>query len=636
MGLYQRGLLDDCPPDHSTVCTNMKFNRKGETITRDGTKVSLTTSSAKVARIFIANFGHNNAGIVLTADGAGNIYRSDTGGVLLSLTNMVDFAACIMFGYCLISPILSTSGGGAVVYIWQANPLGGSDLIPIRKAAGVGPGTGMIGSENSIVGNIAVGIHEFAVSFITNTGYVTQPGPLGNPTPPTPENPTFVAVSVTSTGAKTVQLSNIPLGPSGTVARQILATQANLTLFYYAGGQIWNGSSLISWDGVIHDNTTTSIIISFFDTDLAVSADSLFDLLPAIPAGNYGLIAGIHEYNGRGTYFGGEFNLIRVSNPGAVESIDNVAGFIQLPDQFDGNDVTDFGNIQGVLYMFKPVGVFATIDNGNDPNTWQVTTIDIGVGVTSPLSVPDDPQNQFNLLIDFGGLYLFNGTAIQPPLTWKINDLWISIWQTTNLAGAMVQVDPYNKLIYVAQVGNALGVPGYSGILVGDYNDGLDYQNIKWSIYTFPFAVNSIIQAFFQDSGELAYRFRIGAGANINKIFPGLTTDVGSTAIASKWRTYYSYPPNGEGALNIFRFIRARALYSDNITLGLYSEDNAITATPSGFNTPQTTGRDLTREFNFTNEKCAVEFDCSASSGGFTLHRLDIFCKTRFNMRPSV
>jgi hypothetical protein len=636
MGLYQRGLNDDCPPDHSTVCQNMKFNRNGEVETRDGTKSSLTTSSTQVSRIFIASFGHDDAGIVLTADQAGNIYRSDTGGVLLAVSNMVDFAAINVFGFCLISPILSSAAASNPVYIWQADPLGGPDVIPIRVAAGVGPGTGMTAVENSIFGNCDVGVHQIAVCFITDSGYTTQPGPLGSPTPPLPENSTFVSVTVTSTGSKTIEIDSIPTGPTGTVARQILLTQSDQDLFYYGGGQIWNGSALIPWDGTIQDNSTTTIIISFFDTDLAVSADALFDLLPEIPGGTYSLIAGMLPYNGRVLFWGGEFNLIRVTNPGSSESIDNVAGFVQLPDQFDGNDVTNITNLLGILYLFKPVGIFSTTDNGSDPNTWQIITTDIGAGCTVAVAVPGAPQNQVNLLIDYGGLYLFNGNIVQPPLTWKINDLWISIWQSTNLAGAMVEIDPYNKLIYVAQVGNALGSPGYAGILVADYNDGLDAQNIKWSIFTFPFPINSIKQAFFQDSGELAYRFRIGTGADIYKIFPGQETDVGPTAISSKWRSFYSYPPESAGALNIFRFIRARALYEDDLSLILYSEDNAITSNPPGFNTPQTVGRDLTREFNFMNEKCAVEIDCSASNGGMTLQRLDIFAAARFGMRPSV
>jgi len=634
-GLYMRGLVDDCPPDHSPVCQNMKFNRNGETLTRDGTVSSLVTSHAN-KRMFVANFGHEDIGIILTCDGAGHIYRSDTGGILLSVANMVDFAAINVFSFCLISPILSAFASSNPIYIWSGLPSGGGDLVPIRPAAGKGPGTGMSGSESSTSGNCDIGVHQFAACFITNTGYTTQPGPMGTPG----DESTFAAVSVTSTGSKCITLSGIPIGPSGTVARQILATQADQTLFYYAGGQKLSGSSLVPWNGVINDNTTTSITISFFDTDLAVQADSLFDLLPIIPGGTFSLIAGMTTYNGRTFFWGGEFNLIRVTFPGSTESIDNVAGFIQLPDQFDGNDVTSSCNLQATLYFFKSTGIFSVTDNGGDPDTWQIITIDTGAGCTSALQVgtinlasPATPQNQVALLSDFGGLYLFNGAVTQPPLTWKINDLWISIWQSTNLAGTMISIDPYNKLIYVAQVGNALGVAGYPNLIVGDYNDGLDAQNIKWSLYSFPYSIQSIGMMFFQDSSELAYRFRIGSSGVIYKIVPGTFTDNG-TAINSIWQSFYIAP--NPGALNIFRFLRARLPFKDNIGITLYAQDNAFSAIPPGFNLPYIQGRDLTREFNFMDEKCSIQFSASASNGGFTLQRLDVFCATRFNMRPSV
>lgn len=657
-GLFLRGLDDTCPPDHSTIAQNLRYNRGGEAFTRDGLVSSLPTTST-ISRMFPATFGHGGLTIILTCDGAGNIYRSDTGGVLLSITGMIDFAAINVFSYCLISPILKTPTTTNPVYIWSGFQVGGSDLVPIRPAAGVGPGLGMTAVEGTIAGNCSPGVHQIAVSFITNTGYTTQPGPLGSPSPPVAENPTFTAVSVTSTGGLTIIISNIPIGPSDTIARQILLTQADQDLFFYAGGQIWNGSALISWDGIIHDNTTTSITISFFDTDLAVSADALFDLLPSIPGGTYSFIAGMAFYHGRVFYWGGEFNLVRVTSPGSAETIDNVAGFIQLPDQFDGNNVTNSCTLQDVLYFFKNPGIFSVTDNGGDPDTWVIITIDAGVGCSSAtalgtinLAAPANTQNQVALITDPGGIYLFNGAVVQPPLTWKINDLWNTIVQYTSLTdytgltnsiliGTRIAIDPYSKLIYIVVLGNVAFAPNYyyyPNVLVADYNDGLDSQNIKWSIWVFTAftaPIGDIGMMIYNESTELAYRFRIAFGNTIYKILPGATDDFGSP-IVCVWRSALLAPNNSLGALNIFRFLRARLPYYDNLSIRLFAEDGAFTQSIPGFNTPYTPGRDLTREFNFMDEKCEVQICCNALNGGFTLQRLDVFGKARFNMRPSV
>jgi len=631
MGLYLRGLNDDCPPDHSTVAQNLRYNRQGECYTRDGIKPSLGTA-APIKRMFLATFGHaDQAGIVLTCDGAGNIFRSDTGGILLTVPGMVDFAAINIFSWCLISPILSAPSLPNPVYIWSGLPGMSGDTVPIRPAAGFGPSTEPVATESATAGDCDIGVHKFACSFVTNTGYTTQPFADIN---------TFVPGSVTSTGNKCITLSGIPIGPAGTVSRQILATQANQDLYFNAGGRQFNGTSLVPWDGIIHDNTTTTITISFFDTDLAVSADRLFDLLPIIPAGTFGLIAGITTYHGRVFYWGGEFNLIRVTDPGSAETIDNINAFIQLPEQNDGNDVTCASNLQDTLYFFKTVGIFSVTDNGSDPNSWPVIAIEQGVGCAVPLSLgtvdlgtPAYAQNQVNLLTDLGGIYLFNGAVVQPPLTWKINDLWLLIMQQTNLQGSMIAVDPYFKLIYYACVGNALGTQGYANILVADYNDGLDAQNIKWSVWTFPFPVNAIGMISFTDVDGLGNRLRIATGSNIVKYQVGALTDLGGPVVTI-YRSYYMAP--NLGGLNIFRYLRARLPYKDPLSITLFSQDDAFIQNPPGFALPYVAGRDLTREFNFMDEKMAIQICCNATHGGFMLQRLDTFCKSRFAMRPAV
>ncbi len=589
--------------------------------------------------MFLATFGHHDqTGIVLTCDGAGNIFRSDTGGILLSVPGMVDFGAINVFSWCLISPILSAPALPNPVYIWSGLPsLSGGDTVPIRPAAGDGPTdvAEFHATESSTVGDCDIGLHKFAVSLITNTGYTTRPGPLQFGL-----ESFFDPATVTSTGNKCITLTGIPIGPTGTVARQILATQANQDLYFNAGGQQFDGTSLVPWDGIIHDNTTTTITISFFDTDLAVSADRLFDLLPIIPAGTFGLIAGITTYHGRVFYWGGEFNLIRVTDPGSAETIDNINAFIQLPEQNDGNDVTNSCTLQDTLYFFKLVGIFSVTDNGSDPNSWSVIAIEQGVGCavamslgTVDLGTPAFAQNQQILVTDLGGIYLFNGAIVQPPLTWKINDLWLLIMQQTNLQGSMIAVDPYFKLIFYACVGNALGTAGYMNLLVADYNDGLDAQNIKWSVWTFPFPVNAIGMMSFTDVDGLGNFLRIGTGNNIVKLQFGSLTDLGGQ-IVSIFRSYYMAP--NFGALNIFRYLRARLPYKDPLSITLFSQDDAFILNPPGFNLPYVAGRDLTREFNFMDEKMSIQICCNATHGGFILQRLDTFCKPRFAMRPAV
>lgn len=614
MGLYQRGLADDCPPDHSPNCQNVKFNRNGETETRDGTVQSFNISH-NITRMKVATFG-NDLNILVTCDGAGNLYRSDTGGVLLSVSNMVDFRLCNIFGFCLISPVLSSPASSNPVYIWQAS-VSGPDTVPIRAAAGQPPSSSFSAAETGS-GNCDIGVHQFAVSFVTNSGYTTIPGPYSGTWP----NGTFTAVTVTSTGGKSIILTGIPTGPSGTVARQIFTTQADLDLFYYCPG------------GFINDNTTTTITVSFFDTDLAVSADSLFDLIPVIPGGTYGEAGGILFYHQRAFFFGGEFDLVRVSDPGSCESIDNVAGYIQLPTQNDGNITRGAAVLYDVLYFMKGFGIFSAIDNGGDPDTWYVAEVDDGVGATMEglgtinLSQTGQSQNNNLLLGDFGGIYAFNGSVQQPPLTWKINDIWTTIVNTVNIQTSLtIAIDPYNKIIYVLAA-------GINYILAGDYNNGLDSQNIKWSKYVFPFTPTAIGMAYITDLSNEEYLLRIGtSGSGVFKINSGSTQDNGSV-IDSYYSTYYH--AFDIGAVNIFRFIRTRTVGSGTLLRQVFSQDNVLNVTLPTVALSSTNSQDQTLEFNFMTEKCSVQIGTNSGTDNFKLQRLDLWGAVRFPMRPTV
>jgi len=112
------------------------------------------------------------------------------------------------------------------------------------------------------VGNIAPGVHQFAVIFQTRQGYLTQPSP---------------AMSWTAAGGRRVQVSGIPVGPSNLVARILCFTGAGGDSFYYVGA----GASLPQGNMMIGDNATTSAIFDFSEAILlaATNVDDLFKLV---------------------------------------------------------------------------------------------------------------------------------------------------------------------------------------------------------------------------------------------------------------------------------------------------------------------------------------------------------------------
>src|SRR5690242_8020777 len=255
-GLYKRGMPDQVPPDHAICCENVVFSQAGQVQKRPGIAASYALNHP-VKRMFEGVID-SVALIVLTLDWAGNIYRNNNNTPIFSSPNLVDFVGINLFNKIFILPIIS-SGTPPNLQVW----LGVASTT--RDAAGLAP-TSSFSAANGAAGNIDIGDYKIAVSFITDTGFTTQPGPkiAG----------VFTPVLYTAPGGLKIDLTGIPTGGSEVVARQILITKANSDLFYYLGP---------SSGGFINDNTTTTATLNFFDTDLVLSADDLFDLLETIP-----------------------------------------------------------------------------------------------------------------------------------------------------------------------------------------------------------------------------------------------------------------------------------------------------------------------------------------------------------------
>lgn len=137
-------------------------------------------------------------------------------------------------------------------------------------------------AENAAAGGIIAGTHKVVVLYETKDGYRTRPS-------------SPVAVSFIATGAKTVDVNNIPVGPSNVFRRIVAFTAAGGSEFYFIAKTIANGGTMIE------DNTTTSLTaLNFTDTGLLAgeNVDSLFRRIVLPDA------AGVVSYGSRAVYWG--------------------------------------------------------------------------------------------------------------------------------------------------------------------------------------------------------------------------------------------------------------------------------------------------------------------------------------------
>lgn len=655
MGWWNRESLDDVPPDHASDLRNIAFARKREIQTRGGTGFSRNMpSGGTVIRQFDAAFD-NTSLIPLALDTAGNIWRLDNYTVLFHMDGMVDFDALNMNNHVYIAPMrgLGTPFDPAVdvVYVW---PYPNS---PLRPAAGLRPPV-PISVEQFSTGNVGPGWYGAAYSYVYDTGYVSPPSPVRIPLAALPAN-----VSMKIDGFPTVSAGTVPTGVIGFL---IYSTKAQATAQDASRAALYE----VEYQ---QDISTVSKTVNFFDTDLVIlaSADpangNLLNTMPRLPSGGgYGSVALI-KYHGRMIIIGPDitydpdtaaYSIVRdgrifVSHPGAPENFDTVTGYLVIDAEFDGNGPRTGFELFGVLYICKAVGTYATQDNGSDPNDptnpWVVNIIDGGIGAyhhavgTITGSQPSLSFNSTAFLANRNGLFIFNGNVLRPELSWKIRGLWAKITVGQEYA-IRVTIDIFNDVFYV-QLPVDDPILGPTVILAADYSLGLDSNNIRWSIYTFPWPVFDIVMAAWPDPvGQSYYFLRLGSNGTIYKLDGHANADEvwqgGVLQRSVPINNYYqtaSMVLGDLGSLNICRFVRYRMAGVGTVNTILMDEGETNPTAIAGAVAMPFPGnyKDIGIQTNFTNEKVIVKFGMNAITDSMRVSRLDLFGKKRWPTRPN-
>lgn len=349
---------------------------------------------------------------------------------------------------------------------------------------------------------------------------------------------------------------------------------------------------------------------------------------------------------------------IWISNAGQPETFSSLTGFLPIQGEFDGNIPRTGFELFGVLYICKAIGIFGTTDSGSEPsdptNPWIVSMIDGGIGsYNHGIGTISGSQHglSFNstaFLANRNGLFLFNGNVLRPELTWKIRAVWERMGHGSNFEPLIrVAVDIYNDILYVL-LPVPDGDPAFPFIfLMGDYSLGLDYQNIRWSTYNFPWLVTDIMMGEYPGdlTGPYDYFLRLGTSNAIYKLDgvlgePNADTGTQLQGLAPQAIDgYYQCAPMAydAGSLNLFRFIRYRMAGAGTLitTVTDQGDINMQTETPvSPLGFPGNY-KDIGLQINFTNEKAMLRFETNAVTDWVRMARLDMFGKIRWPTRPN-
>lgn len=239
-GLWKRGDADSTPLDHFSDCNNVAFIQGGFKW-RDGIDTYLPIDDVKRIYTFTKTTGQS----LLILNGSGEFIDSDfPTAPFLTVTDTTDFGFIQFDGRAYITPCDGNTGiENEFVYVYLG------DGTTARKAAGAKPTGTMVAANSATAGNVEAGIHVFAVVYETDTGFLTAIGPDTLPI-------------VNADGTKKVDLSAIPVSPDTfVVKRHLVATKLILPSFYT--GDTRGYQFFFLPDGVINDNTTTTLTVNF-------------------------------------------------------------------------------------------------------------------------------------------------------------------------------------------------------------------------------------------------------------------------------------------------------------------------------------------------------------------------------------
>lgn len=604
LGLYDRGTDDVVPHGHQSTCNNMQFF-DGEIQSRYGTGLNYTgITNVKQIELY-KRPGEVTRLLILNA--SGQLYDStEIGTPILTVSGMTGFRVENFFGRAYITPVNISDGvgvSGSYIYVYDGTGTA-------RVAAGSAPTGTLTIAASALSGIVEAGYHLYAVAYETESGFITKPGPA-------------IYAILESDGTRKVDLSGIPTGPVGTAKRHILATKA---IIVFDGNQNAHEFFFVP-NGTLNDNITDTITVDFYDADLIESAEYLFDQYEAIPA-----CAGLAEYKGR--LVGWNENYIFVSKAGEPESIDALTGLVLIAPGEAGY-ITDCIEYRDIFYVHKKFRVTAVADNGGDPSTWATVALDKGLGspirgIIKILDAEGASIDKF-LVASTRGLVLFNGLYQEPELSWKIEHIWQRI--NKNYFHFVHGVnDTSNHRLYIA-------VPldeatSCSHIIYGDYSNGLDATNIRWSLWSSsvwnPTSILIDLQPISILGKDSTY-LRIGSTAGVYDLDTASRLDV-AAAISSTLKTNLISPHNGY--LSHYGSLRLRISGSGTLLTNLYTEDSSTVSALANTTLAASPNYDVTLLSNVINEKCMIELKTTAANAWFSVRRIDLFAKTLWSGRP--
>ncbi len=516
-------------PSRASVAQNMRF-APGLCYSREGTS-AVTAVTGKVTSMFnwLAPNGFN---YVFYQEGTSLKRFLQSGPQTLTMmtglsqraASMSDLGTRVYFcGY-------DTSGNGTI----QARVHDGGvvGITPDVDLCFRGPLSFTASSAvDGGAGACTKGLHNIGFVFQSRTGFAGKPSPV--------VVGVFTPLSITlAAGARTINVSITLDTPAdagvNSAIYPIITRTDNETLYYFVPDNFAVlPASTVGW--------VQNFSISISDEDLATSATDAseqFNLLTVDSGGsgpfnpNFVLAYGRRMMYGVGNKVYGS----------AISDPQHITEDLSVRQMQNQRRIISAFPLGQYLYYLGDKWTGRDSDNGDDPATWpQPSTVSDSIGSPCPAGAEWRTAGNYAWVPSESGLYVFDGSYPERPITYLVNDIWARInW---NAAYAIQIADDVTGIrCHVALPLDGATEPTHD--LVVDYTNGLTFDSCDISLDNFNAATFSSIRMVKEYStSRTALWIGPSASGNIVHLDPSTHNDSG-VAIHPVWET--SYVRNGE------------------------------------------------------------------------------------------
>jgi hypothetical protein len=171
-------------------------------------------------------------------------------------------------------------------------------------------------------------------------------------------------------------------------------------------------------------------------------------------------------------------------------------------------------------------------------------------------------------------------------------------------------------------------------VIVGDWQEGLDLENMTFTVYKYPWRPPTIVVNV--NDADKESMMEMGS-LDTSSVYATVEGSILDTNVAiDTWVEFPLLPQGDDWPIYHFTGIRVRIKGSGILQVTLSGVDGVQTANVPSLVLQNNPGRPLFRGFNYTSERCSVKLRTNQANEFLNMTHFTLFHKLLWSTRPEV